>query len=90
MEILKVSFRNIKDVQIISFKELPEERQTLHLTDGEEMGFLRMMAHLIKISLIDPKRWEEFATLSLEEFLEFFTKWVDLSEERARDNEKFN
>jgi hypothetical protein len=54
------------------------------------MGFLRMMAHLIKISLIDPKRWEEFATLSLEDFLEFFTKWVDLSEERARDNEKLN
>jgi hypothetical protein len=90
MEILKVSFRDIKDIQIISFKELPEERQTLHFTHGEEMGFLRMMAHLIKISLIDPKRWEEFASLSLEDFLEFFTKWVDLSEERAKDNEKLN
>ena len=90
MEILKVSFRNIKDVEIISFKELPEDRQTLHLQEGEEMPFLRQMAGLIHISLINPKRWEEFASLSLEEFLEFFTKWVGLSEERAKSNEESN
>jgi hypothetical protein len=88
VEILKVDFRHIKDLEIISFKELPEENQTLQFEEGNEMTLLRQMAKLIHMSLINPKRWVEFGSLGLEEFLEFFTKWVKISQDKS--DEKSN
>lgn len=84
MEILKVSFRNIKDIEIISFAELSEEQRTLFMDVGGESNFIKQMAGLIHMSLINPKRWEEFGSLNMDEFLEFFTKWVKLSEETKK------
>ena len=75
--VLKVSFKEIEEIEIISFSELPKERQKFAMTEIQnEEDFIKDMKLAIQNCLINPARWEEFENLSHKELLEFFWKWA--------------
>jgi hypothetical protein len=77
INVMKVSYKEIQDIDIISFIELPEERQNFALSDIENREtFVADMQLAIKNCLLNPARWEEFENLSEEELYEFFWKWA--------------
>jgi hypothetical protein len=77
INVMKVSFKDIEDLEIISFTELPEERQKFALSDIEDKeNFVKDMSLAIQNCLIDPERWSEFENLSEEDLLVFFWKWA--------------
>lgn len=75
--VLKVSFKEIEEIEIISFSELPKERQKFAMAEIQnEEDFLKDMKLAIENCLIDPSRWTEFEKLSQKDLLEFFWKWA--------------
>jgi hypothetical protein len=77
INIMKINYRQIKDIEIISFTELPEERQGFALGDIENKAkFHADMTLAIQNCLINPERWSEFEALAEEELFEFFWRWA--------------
>lgn len=77
----KVDFKHIKDLEIISFMELPEERRNLEFATNpdEASDFLHNAVLSVHNCLVNPRRWDEFADLELEEFGEFYAQWIAAS-----------
>jgi hypothetical protein len=77
LTIMKINFRDIKGIEIISFTELPEERQKFALEDIENKDkFVADMKLAIQNCLMTPDRWTEFENLTEEELFEFFWRWA--------------
>lgn len=75
--VMKINYKEIKAVEIISFTELPEERQKFALEDIKNKDkFVEDMSLAIKNCLMNPDRWYEFESLTEEELFEFFWRWA--------------
>ena len=75
--IMKINYKEIKAVEIISFTELPEERQKFALENIKNKDkFVEDMSLAIKNCLMNPDRWSEFESLTEEELFEFFWRWA--------------
>lgn len=75
--VMKINYKEIKAVEIISFTELPEERQKFALEDIKNKDkFVEDMSLAIKNCLMVPDRWSEFESLTEEELFEFFWRWA--------------
>lgn len=75
--VMKINYKEIKAVEIISFTELPEERQKFALEDIKNKDkFVEDMSLAIKNCLMNPDRWSEFESLTEEELFEFFWRWA--------------
>lgn len=75
--VMKINYKEIKAVEIISFTELPEERQKFALEDIKNKDkFVEDMSLAIKNCLMNPNRWYEFESLTEEELFEFFWRWA--------------
>jgi len=89
---LTVDFKHIKRLEIISFMELPEERRNLDFVENpdEASDFLQNAVLSVHNCLVNPRRWEEFADLELEEFGEFYAQWIaaSLLQEKIEDTMK--
>ena len=77
ISILSVTYKDIKNLEIISYLELPVERQLFDLAQKDADGELvAEILSLIEICLADPKRISEFDDLQVPELYEFFYKWI--------------
>jgi hypothetical protein len=77
INVMKINYRDIKEIDIISFTELPEERRKIATEDiVDKDKYFEEMALAIQNCLINPARWYEFESLSEEHLFEFFWRWV--------------
>lgn len=77
ISVLSVTYKDIKNLEIISYLELPVERQLFNLDQKEQAGELvAEILSLIEIALADPRRISEFDDLITPELYEFFYKWI--------------
>lgn len=80
INILTINYKDIKQLDILSLMEIPEEHRELDLEPGTYYpDFLKQVLHLVELGLIDPKRVEEFMALTPTELGEFFGKWMQAS-----------
>lgn len=77
INVMKINYRGIKEIEIISFTDLPEERQTFALEEIQNKEqFVKDMKLAIQNCLMNPARWSEFEKLTEEELFEFFWRWA--------------
>lgn len=75
--VMKINYKEIKAIEIISFIDLPEERQKFALEEIKDKDkFVEDMSLAIKNCLMNPNRWYEFESLTEEELVEFFWRWA--------------
>lgn len=83
---MKVNYQNILAVEIISYMELPRERQQMHVELFDEPEKLReVVLESIELCLVDPQRIHEFVDLDLKDLFNFYLKWVRSSMMIHRD-----
>jgi hypothetical protein len=81
-----VNYQGIEAVEIISYMELPKERQQIQIELFDEPEKLREeVIELIELCLIDPQRVHEFVDLDLQNLLWFYVKWIRSSMMIHRD-----
>lgn len=79
LKIYTINYKSIEGLQVISFNELPEERQRLFWEKpGETQGFeiFEQAYKTFENCLMNPKRMEEVEQLTPEEFFDLFWKWI--------------
>lgn len=80
MNIMTINYKDIKQLDILSLMEIPEEQRELDFEEAENYSdFLKQVLHVIELGLIDPKRVNEFEELTPMELGEFFGKWMQAS-----------
>lgn len=80
MNIMTINYKDIKQLDILSLMEIPEEQRELDFEEAENYSdFLKQVLHVIELGLIDPKRVNEFEELTPMELGEFFGKWMRAS-----------
>lgn len=80
MNIMTINYKDIKQLDILSIMEIPEEQRELDFEEAEDYSqFLKQVLHVIELGLIDPKRVNEFEELTPMELGEFFGKWMQAS-----------
>ena len=80
LNVMTINYKDIKELDILSFLEIPEERRDLDFEQaGDYAVFLKQVLKIVELGLIDPKRVEEFEELTPMELGEFFGKWMQAS-----------
>lgn len=88
IDIMTVNYRHIENLQILSFNELPIERQILNFDeDTQPIELVVKVLKLVELALLDPKRVQEFDTLTPNELADFYLSWVKSSEEMEMQKE---
>lgn len=76
---LRVNYGDkIKDLELISFTELPTERQSVDFKVGEWSleYYYRHATLAMHNCLVNPNRWREVEELTADEFAEFYSHWI--------------
>jgi hypothetical protein len=81
IETIKVSYgEKVRDLEMISFMEVPPERQQVDLASGTaQQGLENYFKHatlLMHNCLVNPIRWREVEKLTSDEFAEFYSHWI--------------
>jgi hypothetical protein len=77
---MTINYKDIKELDILSFMEIPEERRELDFETADNYSeFLKQVLKIVELGLIDPKRVDEFEDLTPMELGEFFGKWMRAS-----------
>lgn len=80
LNVMTINYKDIKELDILSFLEIPEERRDLDFEQaGDYAVFLKQVLKIVELGLIDPKRVDEFEELTPMELGEFFGKWMQAS-----------
>jgi len=80
LNVMTINYKDIKELDILSFMEIPEERRELDFETADNYSeFLKQVLKIVELGLIDPKRVDEFEDLTPMELGEFFGKWMRAS-----------
>lgn len=80
INVMTINYKDIKELDILSMLEIPEERRDLKFESVEKYSdFQKQVLAIIELGLIDPRRVDEFEELSAMELGEFFGKWMQAS-----------
>jgi hypothetical protein len=80
INVMTINYKDIKELDILSMLEIPEERRDLKFESVEKYSdFQKQVLAIIELGLIDPRRVDEFEELNATELGEFFGKWMQAS-----------
>lgn len=76
VDTIKIHYKTVKDLELVAFYELPENRRNFDLVIGEEKRFFYDSVNKIELALMNPRRMLEIEKLSSQEVMELFIAWV--------------
>jgi hypothetical protein len=79
VDTIKLNYKRIRDLELVAYYELPENRRNTELVLGYEKEFFYDSVDKIELALMSPKRMAELEALNSLEIMEIFIQWVMLS-----------
>jgi hypothetical protein len=76
VDTIKLNYKGLRNLELVAFYELPENRRNLEIVLGEEMRFFYDSIDKIELALMDPRRMDEVEQLSSQEVMHLFMAWV--------------
>jgi hypothetical protein len=88
VDTIKLNYRTIKDLELVAFYELPENRRNTEIVLGYEKEFFYDSVDKLELALMNPRRMPELEKLDASEIMELFVSWVVVS--RIQHDVKWN
>jgi hypothetical protein len=79
VDTVKLNYRTIKDLELVAFYELPENRRNTEIVIGYEKEFFYDSVDKLELALMNPRRMPELEKLDAGEVMELFISWVIVS-----------
>jgi len=79
VDTVKLNYRRIRDLELVAFYELPENRRNTDLVIGYEKEFFFDSVDKLELALMNPRRMPELERLDASEIMELFVSWVVVS-----------
>lgn len=88
VDTIKLNYRSVKDLELVAYYELPENRRNTEIAIGYEKEFFYESIGKIELALMNPRRMAELERLEASEIMELFLSWVIVS--RIQHDIKWN
>lgn len=79
VDTVKLNYRTIKDLELVAFYELPENRRNTEIVVGYEKEFFYDSVDKLELALMNPRRMPELEKLDAGEVMELYVSWVIVS-----------
>jgi hypothetical protein len=79
VDTIKLNYRTIRNLELVAYYELPENRRNTEIVLGYEKEFFYDSIDKIELALMNPKRMAELERLEASEIMELFVSWVIVS-----------
>jgi hypothetical protein len=79
VDTVKLNYRRIKDLELVAFYELPENRRNTEIVIGYEKEFFYDSVDKLELALMNPRRMPELEKLDASEIMELYVSWVIVS-----------
>jgi hypothetical protein len=79
VDTVKLNYRTIKDLELVAFYELPENRRNTEIVVGYEKEFFYDSVDKLELALMNPRRMPELERLDAGEVMELYVSWVIVS-----------
>jgi hypothetical protein len=79
VDTVKLNYRRIRDLELVAFYELPENRRNTELVIGYEKEFFYDSVDKLELALMNPRRMPELERLDASEIMELYINWVVVS-----------